>query len=260
MADSERRLLCAELHLVIRGFVPPGVHKHGHDELLLVLRGRWRSRCGEGEFDLGPRQLLWLPMGTAHEPVETAQDRRTDLLYAAFTASALSEPPAGAAQPRMLTDHRGRLTSTLLWMSELMRSGVADGRQQAQHLLAALLIEVGRLALHPGIDRFAALLDFIEDHLHDPLTVGEMARFLDLGPRQTERLFRQRCGCAPREWLRRRRQEKALHLRSLGQTLACIAPQVGRRSLAHLSRELTSPRPGPATSPGRRASAPPASV
>lgn len=233
----------AELHLPFRGFIAPGPHRHPHDELLLVLRGSYRSRIGGSSLTLRPGQAVWYPAGVEHQTCEPVAGEENAWLYAAFTCAAAWRPAVG--RPTVVDDPRQRMQALLLWMTECAVHGSPAALAQAGRLLAALLGEFSLLATaEDDGDRFAALIDFITVHLQDPLSVDEMARFLGLGRRQTERLFRQRCGCAPKAWLRRCRLEKALHLRQSGLALAEIAPQVGRRSVAHLSRALGGRRGG----------------
>jgi AraC-like DNA-binding protein len=231
----------SELHLPFRGFIAPGRHCHPHDELLLVLRGSYHSRVSGGSLALRPGQAVWYPAGLEHQPREPDASQETAWLYASFTCGAAWRSAADRAM--VVDDRRSRLQALLLWMTECTGHASPAALAQTGRLLAVLLGEFVRLAGDVSEDdRLAALLDFIAVHLQDPLTIDEMARFVGLGRRQFERRFRQRCGCAPKAWVRRCRLEKALHLRQAGLALAEIAPQVGRRSVAHLSRELAAAR------------------
>jgi mannose-6-phosphate isomerase-like protein (cupin superfamily) len=42
-------------------------HVHEDDEVFYVLEGRYRLRCGEETFEVGPGGLVFLPRGIPHE-------------------------------------------------------------------------------------------------------------------------------------------------------------------------------------------------
>ena len=60
--------------------------------------------------------------------------------------------------------------------------------------------------------RLAALLDWLAEHLGDPLTVADMARRAGMSPRTFQRRFREAVGATPGDWLIRQRIALARHL------------------------------------------------
>jgi transcriptional regulator GlxA family with amidase domain len=85
----------------------------------------------------------------------------------------------------------------------------------------------------------AALLDAItamESHVADPLDLAQLARFAGVGPRQLNRLFRQRLGSSTMDYYRRLRLEKARALlRGSAMPMTEIALATGFAGSAHFA-------------------------
>ncbi len=89
---------------------------------------------------------------------------------------------------------------------------------------------------HASGDRiFAELLEWIEAHLHTPITPTDLSRRSCYSVRNLQYLFQERFGCSPMQWVKKRRlravHRELLHNRS-GDTVATIARRYG---FIHLS-------------------------
>lgn len=54
---------------------PPLHIHHDADEVLAVLEGRYRFRCGDADLEAGPGDVLVVPRGTPHTFVSTGEGR-----------------------------------------------------------------------------------------------------------------------------------------------------------------------------------------
>lgn len=103
----------------------------------------------------------------------------------------LAGQPPEAARMLGLEDQCYRLFACLLNPAQLMAASAtpAPGRQAAVQL-----------------DR---LCDYLEAHLHEPITLTDMERLSGLSHRGLQYAFNRRFGCAPMVWLRQRRLDWA---------------------------------------------------
>lgn len=82
----------------------------------------------------------------------------------------------------------------------------------------------------------ANILQFCEDHFHEPLTVPQLATLMSLSPSRFAEVFVQEVGISPAAYLRRLRLERAQTLlRTTTLSTTAIAHQVGFKTLAQFS-------------------------
>jgi AraC-like DNA-binding protein len=137
-------------------------------------------------------------------------------------------------------------------------------REQYARLLA---IAEAEAASNP----VSAVLEHVRAHLHEPLTVADMAEQVSLSPSAFAHLFRDVTGRSPYQFLKEMRLDKARELLVDGQlAVARVSKEVGYSSVSHfiaefrarfgvtpraycdahsLSRELGSERGGQAAQP-----------
>jgi AraC-like DNA-binding protein len=85
----------------------------------------------------------------------------------------------------------------------------------------------------------AAALDYIVDHLGEPLSVGQLAKQVNLSPSAFSRLFREVMGCSPYQFVKDKRLNRArelLEARRLGVTE--VSRAVGYTSCSHFIKEF----------------------
>ncbi|AFA48588.1 helix-turn-helix domain-containing protein [Acetobacterium woodii] len=114
-----------------------------------------------------------------------------------------------------------------------------------RNALAELITHGLLRGLYPGDDLgqptatkldMAAIIDYMEDHFSDKLTVAVLARKMGLSPSQFSRRFKQETGSAPMDFflaLRIKKAQKLLHSGSKNMTE--IAQDCGFGSTAHFS-------------------------
>lgn len=145
----------------------------------------------------------------------------------------------------------------------LTSAGVAAGLDLCLHLVRtdhgaavagatarAIVMPPERAATHPqlvgyreDVDELAPVLAWMEQHLHRPLTVTEIARRAGVSERTLSRRFRDRTGTTPARWLGRQRLLRALHLLEASElSVDQVAVRSGYGSTValrgHLHREL----------------------
>jgi transcriptional regulator GlxA family with amidase domain len=95
------------------------------------------------------------------------------------------------------------------------------------------------LELTPAGSRFADLLDYIRTHLHQPLTVEQLAARAAMSPRHFARAFRAQVGVTPAKFVARLRAEAArAALESGAPSVQVVARQFGFGDPERLRRSL----------------------
>jgi transcriptional regulator GlxA family with amidase domain len=95
------------------------------------------------------------------------------------------------------------------------------------------------LEIAPAGSRFAGLLDFIRAHLHEPLSVEQLARRAAMSPRNFARAFRTEVGITPAKVVERLRAEAArAALESGALSVQTVARQFGFGDPERLRRSL----------------------
>jgi AraC-like DNA-binding protein len=117
-------------------------------------------------------------------------------------------------------------------------------------LLAALVVPelrendaLGRLRSRrsEGGDRFEELIAYLEEHLHEPLSLHQLEAMSHYSRRALQYAFLERLGCSPTQWIRSMRLERArrgLQQPQSGDTVASIAHACGYRSLNLFSMDF----------------------
>jgi AraC family transcriptional regulator len=78
--------------------------------------------------------------------------------------------------------------------------------------------------------------DYIEDHLHQAVTLGDLAAEADLSPFHFAHAFKRSTGCSPHQYVLRRRIERAKRLlRADGLSLSRVAQACGYGSHSHFA-------------------------
>ena len=86
--------------------------------------------------------------------------------------------------------------------------------------------------------RFDRILDYIDRHLGEPLTLAQLASLADLSVWRFSTVFRQRMGLSPRPYIARRRVHRAQALLRQGMPPARVASETGFYDQSHLSRHF----------------------
>ena len=145
--------------------------------------------------------------------------------------------------------------------------GAAHGPQLAQDISEQIIVErirteqdAQRTPLHhlPGAANHDKLVDAValmEANIEEPLTLGEMASYLSVSPRQLERLFQEYLHCTPsRYYLDVRLRQARLLLLQTGMPVAAVASRCGFSTPARFAKSYSA-KYGRRPSDERRATA-----
>jgi transcriptional regulator GlxA family with amidase domain len=99
-----------------------------------------------------------------------------------------------------------------------------------------------QLAAHQAMaNPVAAALDYISEHLAEPLTVDALAAQVYLGPSAFSRVFREVTGRSPYQYVKETRLDRARQVFDQGRRgVADVARSVGYTSVSHFIKEFRS--------------------
>ncbi len=228
--------------------VGEGIWRSGQHRLVLSLTP---SKPLELRVDGGPAQQIlpaaglvsFYPAGPAVRTAGTdsrfAQVCWDPGLHDAFAPDLPNRPQA---HPE-LTFPDPLLSQLMRTLAEEIRDGDVD-RLLADSLIAALVMRVAQRFGVPAPARLPALprprlrrvLDYIEAHLAQDLTLAELAGVACLSPSHFSRAFKQAVGAGPHRYMVQRRVERAKDLlRGTDDTLAGIAAATGFADQSHFT-------------------------
>jgi len=161
------------------------------------------------------------------------------------------QPDSSSASQALLTSLREVLAmaSQLIEQSEALLERL-ELDLLIYRLLAALVVpelrerdSLGRLRSRQreGGDRFEELIAYLEEHLHEPLSLHQLEARSHYSRRALQYAFLERLGCSPTPWIRSMRLEQArrwLQQPQPGETVTRIAQACGYRSLNLFSMDF----------------------
>ncbi|MEI2454305.1 AraC family transcriptional regulator [Lysobacter firmicutimachus] len=212
-------------------------HRHDDAHYVLLLDGVYLSSArGAPALCRGPA-LIYNPPGTTHRDCFRSEHGR----FFTLTVSATRERELGAAlslpaQPLWQDDAAALLPALRLLAA--CRAWDEAAALSGEALSWELLAHTGRLALERSL-RPAGWLRRVREQLRDecarPLRIADLARAAGVHPVHLAREFRRHYRCAPGDYLRRLRLERALSaLADPRLPLAEVAAQAGYADAAHL--------------------------
>jgi transcriptional regulator GlxA family with amidase domain len=93
----------------------------------------------------------------------------------------------------------------------LLESRAVEVADSAALVCPEVVLGIDGSLSDPGRDRpFDELLQWIQAHLHTPITATELSRRSAYSLRNLQHLFQRRFGCSPMQWVKRQRLE-AVH-------------------------------------------------
>ena len=227
-------------------------HFHEFDKLVILLSGRVEYSLEGVTYSMEPWDVLPVKHHVIHKALidrSLPYERVIIYLDRKFFDRILPE----AALMESFDRSRGLLSPDEQQRRELKNALEAyensekDGRRGAQTmrdtLMIQLLIVVNRLTAageiaEPGSDdpKIGAILSYINENLHEELSVDALAERAYLSRYHFMRLFKQHTGCTVHEYVRQRRLLNAARLIREGTGAALAAEQSGFKDYSAFHR------------------------
>lgn len=211
----------------------PRAHAHPFCEIVLVLRGEENIRLAGRQYLCTPGQFMFYPPGCVHE------ERQSGRAKLEFLCLDFSWPAYPKAAPHLFHDRQGRMKELMRWLHAEVRAGFHEQTPYLEAVTRLLAAEMVRLVERPSDEPLAKVFEYVQEHLCEPITLDDLAACSQLNKFYLGRVFRERTGTTPMEFVRDARLEVAHRL--LLETdlpLREIAPRSGFVNEYHLSRLL----------------------
>jgi AraC-like DNA-binding protein len=218
-----------------------------HNKLYFILEGEGWLRIGGREFRPRPGQLCLMP---AHvkQSYSVIEGRRPFLKYwCHFTATVGPLDLFQWLETPFVLDVSDRLGDVVRLFEELTtayRDGSLAARfQEKSSLLALIAVLADNAAVKFGsrqredAARLERIKQYVEEHLHEAVTLEDLARHVYLHPNYLIKYFNKHFGVSPLKYIGRKRMEKARFLlRSTGLSIKEIAQLTGFGDMNHFSK------------------------
>ncbi|GAB5536828.1 MAG: AraC family transcriptional regulator [Rubricoccaceae bacterium] len=182
--------------------------------------------------------LVSLESRVATETIVACQAARTSIAAAAGAASGDGPSGIGVAQwDPTFTDALGRMLDVLGDPEAV--SVLGPGRVR-EVLYAAIQGEAGALIRghRGGGQEMARIVGYVRDHVHEPISVDDLARRAGMSRSAFDRRFKEATSYAPLQFVKTMRLNEAAILLRQGATVGDAADAVGYASPSQFSREF----------------------
>ncbi|MBB4955020.1 AraC family transcriptional regulator [Agrobacterium vitis] len=221
----------------------------GHTFSLYLQGGTGTSRVDGGVKSGWPGALCVMPQGASSEWEITESFQFVHLyvqdqeLRRAFTET-FDQDCRQMVMPEVTFDNAPALEHALRRLAMAVQNGDSLAAEEATTTALTHLFVHPRyggkanITIKGGLSPILRhrLIDYIETHLHLPITLQTLADIADLSPFHLQRMFQLSCGLSPHEWLLRRRLSKAKTLLATQDPIAQIASACGFSSQSHMTR------------------------
>lgn len=248
-------------HVSIRRLSPRSDDLHAHDflELVYVMHGSARHRLGLESYPVSAGDYFIVDLGTFHCYYDTADFVIVNCLFtpdyvdralsrcaslSALLSNTLRQFGISALSPRPADRIYHDESGTVRRLVEAMEREYAQREAGYVEMVRCRLIEILVLTVraaargassaaqpHPAV---AAMAEYLQKHLREPLSLQAMQRELGYTPQYLSALFHRETGESLRSYLQKLRIEKScLLLAQEEQTVAGAAQQVGYNDSKH---------------------------
>lgn len=209
-------------------------HAHPYYELVLMQRGKLRSRVGGCEYVVCPGDIIVYKADTVHE--EWVENGKPAFTWAcAFYGKDLITDDVVYCQ-----DTRHRIQELVAWLA-YERHIHGPAAESGHVLVRMILTELKRLTAPDHDITIENVRDFIRRNLANTFTLQDLAAVAGVSRSYLARQYRAHTGKTPMEDARLMRVEEARRLLTTTKLpLHEIAPMVGIANEFHLSRLLKS--------------------
>lgn len=187
-----------------------------------IAEGRGFVRINGVDYEPAPGQLFWLPQGVRQSYGTLRGEPRFGKHWCHFRATVMDEPLFRILDVPVFADipepERGPLGASFERMAKMAAMSGLDAalrvRAELLSVLAAFLAHCGRepalrSARAGAVGKLNRVLQHIDAHLDQTITVEELASIAHLHPKYFIRTFKRAVGVPPIQYVNRRRMERA---------------------------------------------------
>jgi AraC family transcriptional regulator of arabinose operon len=215
------------------------------NKLYFILDGEGFVKIGNQEYYPQPGQMYLLPAGTI-QSYGTISSKTFSKYWCHFTATVNNfplfqiietSPFVPVSDPELLKDKFDQL---MYWQhKEEITSGIRVNSILLE-IIALFMEQSEAVHLNTGttmaLKKINIVLNYIQTHLSEPLSVEELAQLIHFHPNYFIRLFKNTTGLSPIQYVNRTRVEKAKHLLTFSQlNISSIADNLGM-DISYFSR------------------------
>jgi AraC family transcriptional regulator, arabinose operon regulatory protein len=221
-----------------------------HSEIIVIYCARGRGWCevAERKVVVEPGELLVIP-STTSPACGTSRSAPWTVYWVTATGELLAEYQAelGASVRSPKLTVGDDLQLVLLFNKILSRLAkgfsfpdVFNASTALAHLLACCIARPGDALEHrDGFQKIGRCIEFMSEHLDEPIKVSQLAAAANLSPAHFAVVFREQTGSAPREYLHLLRMHRARQWLTLTRmSLKEIASKLGYQDQFHFSRKF----------------------
>ncbi|SFE22182.1 AraC family transcriptional regulator, L-rhamnose operon transcriptional activator RhaR [Paenibacillus algorifonticola] len=230
------------------------LHAHDFIEFNFVAEGKGFHHIGDDIVAVSKGLFFMIPVGVPHVFRPTSPDPSQHplivynclfapqllhgmsamFMFDPLLAHYLDELQNGQATYHSIQDHDGSIEKLLVAMYQEFSFSAAGASTYLYTLLVQLVITIHRLRSddHPlkikDVSHFNMLIQFMEQHVHEELTLAKLATRSGWSVRHLQRLFLQHTGQTFGSYLNQLRIQKSCeHLRLTQLKISTIAEMVG---------------------------------
>ena len=209
-------------------------HYHAFHKIIILLAGK-AGYAVEGErYELSPGDFVLVGRGSIHRPVVTAGD---------YDPSECFRRAQETFQYVYRDENGSRVRPLFQALAETIRQGGYGAALLAQAQFTELMVEVNRVVrgghrvgAAGGDSKVISLLQYLNLHLTEPLTIDQLAERFYISKYHMMRRFRQETGYSVHGYLTEKRLLLAQQLLARGCTPAEAAVQAGYQDYSTFSR------------------------
>lgn len=231
-------------------------HEHDFIEYCYVAEGTGFHHIGQETIPIHKGQLFVIPIGVAHvfRPSTPDPSSQPPVIYnclfdihLADKLSILQDHPiqehvsslrGNTSSYFYVIDQDGSIESIMLNLHREISINTTCSKTMLYALLNQLIVTVYRRNLNHSVisashtDDFAHVIHFLEQHIHQKITLKDISRFSGWTPRHLQRLFLKHTGQSFGSLLQRLRIQKSCEiLRNTSFKVGLISELVGYRSV-----------------------------
>lgn len=218
--------------LSIRSYsTKPTSHAHEYHQVVLPLRGVINIEVEGFRGKVGPRECVIVRANETHLFTANKEAR--------FIVADMDALPTNIQQSsNVVFEVNQSLLHFLSFVESQLEAQLNETLEQSMYQMFYLLM--AEQSLLPKLDtRVSNVLQYIEQHLSDPLTISTLANIAFLSPTQFKKIFKRQMGLSVAQYIGKCRMEKAQALIThTDYPLSLIGEKVGYKELSAFSRKF----------------------